>query len=332
VGIVPLSWSLDEAGPMARTVDDAAWLFKAMEGADPHDVMVGRPAAEFKFSPIEGLKGKRIGLPRPNYLTGVDPEVTLAVQNAAKQMEKLGASVQEVDLSPSGYGAAASWTIAYSEAFAFHRPCFGKRWSDYTPAFRRRITSAAMLTAEECGLAQRIRQVITAEFLRNLNQVDIIITPTQSHPASPIGKPSPLSDMLNFLRPVSLTGLPGMSVPCGFTQSGLPIGMQLIGRYWDEATVFQVGHAYEQSVGWYKRRAPIAPGPLPPPFQKPPEQPQKVTAGWVMEMAKSQGFDFMTPADAEAIAPITDPVRALLLKAPPWLETKAPTPWPVLAG
>jgi hypothetical protein len=108
--------------------------------------------------------------------------------------------------------------------------------------------------------------------------------------------------------------------------------MQLIGRFWDEATVLQVGHAYEQPAGWYKRRAPIAPGPLPAPLQKGPEQPQKVTAGWVMEMAKSQGFDFITPADAEAIAPITDPVRALLLKARPWLETKAPTPWPVLAG
>jgi aspartyl-tRNA(Asn)/glutamyl-tRNA(Gln) amidotransferase subunit A len=332
VGIIPLSWSLDEAGPMARTVSDVAVLFKAMAGFDARDVTVSEPAAEFNFSPIDGLKGKRIGLPRPSYFTGVDPEVALALQNAVQQMEKLGASVQELDLSPSGYGAAASWTIAYSEAFAFHRPCFGKRWTDYTPAFRRRITSAAMLTAEECGLAQRIRQVITMEFLRNLTQVDIIVTPTQSHPASPIGKPSPLSDMLNFLRPVSLTGLPGLSVPCGFTQAGLPIGMQLIGRFWDEATVLGVGHAYEQSAGWYRRHAPIAPGPLPPPLQKGTDKPKKVAAGWVMDIAKSQGFDFITPADAEAIAPITDPVRALLLKARPWLETVAPTPWPVLAG
>jgi aspartyl-tRNA(Asn)/glutamyl-tRNA(Gln) amidotransferase subunit A len=317
---------------MARTVSDVAVLFKAMAGFDARDVTVSEPAAEFNFSPIDGLKGKRIGLPRPSYFTGVDPEVALALQNAVQQMEKLGASVQELDLSPSGYGAAASWTIAYSEAFAFHRPCFGKRWTDYTPAFRRRITSAAMLTAEECGLAQRIRQVITMEFLRNLTQVDIIVTPTQSHPASPIGKPSPLSDMLNFLRPVSLTGLPGLSVPCGFTQAGLPIGMQLIGRFWDEATVLGVGHAYEQSAGWYRRHAPIAPGPLPPPLQKGTDKPKKVAAGWVMDIAKSQGFDFITPADAEAIAPITDPVRALLLKARPWLETVAPTPWPVLAG
>lgn len=145
-------------------------------------------------------------------------------------------------------------------------------------------------------------------------------------------KPSPLSDMLNFLRPVSLAGLPGISIPCGFTQAWLPMGMQLIGRYWDEPTLFQIGHAYEQSAGWYKRRAPIAPGPLPPPFQKAPGEPQKVTTGWVMDMAKIQGFDFITPADAEAIAPITDPVRALPLKARPWLETVAPTPWPALAG
>jgi len=332
IGIVPLSWSLDEAGPMGRTVADVAVLFKAMAGPDSRDVIAGQPTADFMLLPVDGLKGKRIGLPRPSYFTGVDPEVVQAIQNAVKQMEKLGASIQELDLSPSGYGAAASWTIAYSEAFAFHRTAFGKRWSDYTPAFRRRITSAAMLTAEECGLAQRVRQVITAEFLRNLSQVDVIVTPTQSHPASPIGKPSPLSDMLNFLRPVSLTGLPGVSIPCGFTQAGLPIGMQLIGRFWDEPTILQIGQAYEQSAGWYKRRAPIAPGPLPPPFQKGTGQPQTVTAGWVMDMAKIQGFDFITPADAEAIATITDPVRALLGKTRPWLETIAPTPWPALAG
>ena len=332
IGIVPLSWSLDEAGPMGRTVGDVAVLFKAMAGADPRDRIVGQPAADFMFMPVDGLQGKRIGLPHPNYFTGVDPEVVQAIQNAVKQMEKLGASVRELELSPSGYGAAASWTIAYSEAFAFHRTAFGKRWADYSPAFRQRITSAAMLTAEECGLAQRIRQMITVEFLCNLGQVDVIVTPTQSHPASAIGQPSPLSDMLNFLRPVSLTGLPAVSIPCGFTRAGLPVGMQLIGRFWDETTILQVGHAYEQSAGWYKRRAPIAPGPLPPPFQKGAGQPPTITAGWVMDMAKIQGFNFITPADAEAIAAITDPVRALLVKARPWLETIAPTPWPALAG
>ena len=245
VGIVPLSWSLDEAGPMCRTVGDVAVLFKAMAGPDPRDPIVGRPPADFMFLPVDGLKGKRIGLPSPDYFTGVASEVVQAVQNAVKQMEKLGASVQEVNLPSPGCASAASWTIAYSEAFAFHRTAFGKRWSDYTPAFRQRITSVAMLTSEECALAQRIRQVVTAEYLRILSQVDVIVTPTISHPATPIGQPSPLTAMLDFMRPVSLTGLPGASIPCGFTKAGLPIGMQVTGRFWDEPTVLQVGYAYE---------------------------------------------------------------------------------------
>ena len=255
-----------------------------------------------------------------------------AVHTAVKQLEKLGVSIQEVDLSPTGYGAASSWTIAYTEAFAFHRGCFARHWGDYTPAFRRRIASAAMLTAEECVTAQRIRQVITAEYRRVLGQVHVIVTPTVSHPAFPIGKVSPLSDMLNFLRPVSLTGLPALSLPCGFTQAGLPIGMQLIGRLWEEGTVLQVGHAYEQSTDWHRRRPPVGPGPLPAQIPKSSGEKKKVSAKWVMEMAQLQGLDFMTSGDAEPIANLVDPVREQLANARQWLEKLDPNPWPKLAG
>jgi aspartyl-tRNA(Asn)/glutamyl-tRNA(Gln) amidotransferase subunit A len=332
-GIIPLSWTLDQAGPMARTVSDAALLLQGMAGPDPKDhSTVNQPAGNFSLTLKDGLRGKRIGLPPSGYFRGADPEVVDAVHTAVKRLEELGASIQEVDLSPTGYGAASSWTIAYTEAFAFHRACFARHWLDYTPAFRRRITSAAMLTAEECVTAHRIRRVITSEYQRTLGQVDVIVTPTVSHPAFPIGKASPLSDMLNFLRPVSLTGLPALSLPCGFTGAGLPIGMQLIGGLWEEKTILQVGYAYEQSTEWHKRRPPLGPGPLQP--QKPGSagDKKKVSAKWVMNMAQLQGLDYMSDGDAEAIANLVDPVREQLSGGRLWLEKLESTPWPEFAG
>ena len=331
-GVIPLSWTLDHAGPMARTVADTALLLQGMTGPDPKDPStLGQPPWDFSLSPKEGLKGKRIGFPPADYFKGVDPEVLRAVQTAVKEMERLGASVREIDLPPTGYGAAASWTIAYTEAFAFHHTGFGRHWATYTPAFRRRIASSAMVSAEECAVAHRVRQLTTAEYLRVLGQVDVIVTPTVSHAAFPIKGPSPLSDMLNFLRPVSLTGLPALSLPCGFTVAGLPIGMQLVGRPWEDRMVLQVGQAYEQSTDWHKRLAPIKPGPLPSPPPKTPAKERKVTAQYVMDKAKLEGLDYITPADAEAIAPMLEPIREQLGLARQWLEKLDPKPWPPLA-
>jgi len=332
-GVIPLSWTLDHAGPMARTVTDVALLLQEMAGPDPKDPStLGQPPGHFSLPQMEGLGGKRIGFPPAEYFKGVDPEVLRAVQNAVKQMEQLGASVREIDLPPTGYGAASSWTIAYTEAFAFHRMGFSRHWTTYTPAFRRRIASSAMVSAEECATAHRIRQLTTAEYLRILGQVDIIVTPTVSHAAFPIKGPSPLSDMLNFLRPVSLTGLPALSLPCGFTEAGLPIGMQLVGRPWEDRMVLQVGHAYEQSTDWHKRRAPVKPGPVPPPAAKAPSKEMKVTVEYVMDKARLEGLGYISPADAEAIAPMLEPVREQLGLARKWLETLDPKPWLPLVG
>ena len=132
-----------------------------------------------------------------------------AVRTAIETMQQLGATVREVDLPHSCYGSSASWSIAYSESFAFHRANFFARSRDYTPAFLHKITGAACLTAEERVTAQRLRQVITAEFLAALAEVDAIVTPTTAYAAYPIGGTSPQADMRSLTRPVSLTGLPG---------------------------------------------------------------------------------------------------------------------------
>jgi aspartyl-tRNA(Asn)/glutamyl-tRNA(Gln) amidotransferase subunit A len=227
----------------------------------------------------------------------------------------LGAAVRPIDLPHAWLGPAASWAIAYTESFAFHRDNFFARPRDYTPAFFHKIAGAAFLTAEERITAQRLRQVITAEFLTALEGVDVIIVPTTAYPAYPIGRASPQPDMRSLTRPISLTGLPALAVPCGFTAAGLPGSMQVVGRAWEESTVLRVGYAYEQEAGWHQRRAPIKPGPLPPAPPASPAPTGTLNAQWVMDFARLNGLSFVAESDAEPIAASIAPVKAMLAEA-----------------
>jgi aspartyl-tRNA(Asn)/glutamyl-tRNA(Gln) amidotransferase subunit A len=261
------------------------------------------------------LQGLRIGVPRTFFFEDGDPEVIAAVRAAIDAMRPLGAAVRQIDLPQAWLGPAASWAIAYTESFAFHRDNFFARPRDYTPAFFHKIAGAAFLTAEERITAQRLRQVITAEFVAALAEVDAIVVPTTAYPAYPIGRASPQADMRSLTRSVSLTGLPALAVPCGFTTAGLPVSMQVIGRAWEEGTVLRVGHAYEQAAGWYQRRAPLKPGPLPPASPVSPSSTGSIDAQWVMDFARLTGLSFVAESDAEPIAASIAPVKAMLAEA-----------------
>jgi aspartyl-tRNA(Asn)/glutamyl-tRNA(Gln) amidotransferase subunit A len=237
------------------------------------------------------------------------------VRTAIETMHQLGATVQEVDLPHSCYGSSASWTIAYTESFAFHRANFFARSRDYTHAFLHKITGAACLTAEEGVTAQRLRQVITAEFLEALAEVDVIVTPTTAYAAYPIGGSSPQADMRSLTRPVSLTGLPALAVPCGFTSSQLPVSMQLVGRAWEESTLLRIGHAYEQAAGWYTRRPPLEARTVSQPPAPPAPPTGAVDAQWVLDFARLTGLSFVTEADAAPIAAALSPVKTQLAEA-----------------
>ena len=315
-GIIPLSWSLDHAGPMARTVADAALMLQAMAGSDWRDPSAAlQPVPDYRAALRDDLKGVRLGVPRGFYFDDADPEVVAAVRTAVTAMQALGATVQEVDLPHARFGPSASWAIAYTESFAYHRANFFTRSRDYTHAFLRKITAAACLTAEEQVTAQRVRQVITAEFLAALAEVDAIVMPAASFAAHPINGASPQHDMRSLARPVSLTGLPALAVPCGFTSTGLPVSMQLVGRAWQEATVLRIGHAYEQAAGWYRRRPPLQAQVLPAPTP-PPAPPRDATdAQWVLDFARLTGLTFVTEADAAPVAAALGPVRAQLAEA-----------------
>lgn len=321
-GIIPLSWSLDHAGPMARTVADTAMLLQVIAGADRRDPSTApQPVPDYCAALDGGLQGVRLGIPRSYFFEDGDPDVMATVRAAVETMRELGAVIREVDLPHARFGPSASWAIAYSESFAFHRANFFARPRDYTAAFLHKIAGAAFLTAEERITAQRVRQVITNEFLAALSAVDVIVTPTTAYPAYPIGRPSPQADMRSLTRPVSLTGLPALAVPCGFTRSGLPVSMQLIGRAWEENTVLRIGHAYEQAAGWHQRRPPIRSRVLSALTPPAPPEPAAIDAQWVLDFARLTGLSFVTDTDAEPIAASIGPVKAHLSAARQQLES-----------
>ncbi len=315
-GIIPLSWSLDHAGPMARTVADTALMLQAMAGPDHRDPSAAlQPVPDYHAALKGDLQGIRLGIPSTFYFEHADPDVVAAVRTAVTTMQQLGATVREVDLPHSCYGSSASWSIAYTESFAFHRANFFARSRDYTHAFLHKITGAACLTAEERVTAQRLRQVITAEFLAALAEVDAIVTPTTAYAAYPIGGTSPQADMRSLTRPVSLTGLPALAVPCGFTSSHLPVSMQLVGRAWEESTLLRIGHAYEQTAGWDTRRPPLEARAVAQPPAPPAPPAGAVDAQWVLDFARLTGLSFVTEADAAPIAASLSPVKTQLAEA-----------------
>jgi aspartyl-tRNA(Asn)/glutamyl-tRNA(Gln) amidotransferase subunit A len=333
-GVIPLSWSLDHAGPMARTVADTALLLRAMAGADRRDPSAAlQPVPDYTVGLNGDIRGLRIGVPRTYFFEALDPEVESAVRQAIAAMEGLGAVVREVELPHSAYGSAASWAIAYTEAFAFHRNNFFERSRDYTPTFLHKITGAACLTAEERLTAQRLRQMISHEFRAALQDVDVIVSPTSAFPAHRIGGASAQSDTRSLTRPVSLTGLPALALPCGFTEAGLPVSLQVIGRAWAESTLFRLGHAYEQAAGWVQRRAPLTAQGTPPSPSPQPSEPAAVNAAWVLDYARLTGLSFVTEADAEPIAASIGPQKTQLAAARKYIEPHIEPPVrPVLSG
>jgi aspartyl-tRNA(Asn)/glutamyl-tRNA(Gln) amidotransferase subunit A len=301
---------------MARTVAAMALLLHVTAGPDRRDPRAAQaPIPDYSATLCTDLQSLRLGVPWSYFCAAADPEAIAAVDKAINTMQQLGAVVSDVDLPHAQYGPSASWTITYTESFAFHRANFFARARDYTPAFLHKIAGAACLTVEECLMAQRMRQVISAEFVAALAAVDALVTPTTTYPAHPINGKSPQTDMRSLTRPVSLTGLPALAVPCGFTTAGLPISMQLIGRAWEESTLLRIGHAYEQAAGWHRQRPPLEARPIPPLAPAAPAESTVIDAHWVLDFARLTGLDFVTAAYAEPIAASIGPVKAQLAAA-----------------
>lgn len=264
-GIVPLSWSLDHAGPLTHTVEDAAIVLQLLAGADPRDTLTPPvPVPDYRAGLAAGVGGLRLGVPRHGFFDAADPEVIAAVEAALDVFRGLGAVVEEVDAPLLWGGTDACYNIMFSEARRFHADWLRERPDDYGKDVLTRLRERADLTADDLVRAFRHQSAAQREVATLLERCDALLTPTTRLPAPTIapdqtvvldGKPVLARSVLTTnTAPFNLTGQPTLALPCGFSRAGLPLSLQIAGRRWDEATILRIGHAYEQATEWHRRR------------------------------------------------------------------------------
>ncbi len=259
-GVVTLSWSQDHVGPLTYTVEDSAYMLQAIAGHDPKDPTSSRAVVpDYSISLREDIKGKVFGLPRHYFFDedpSVDAEAVAVVEKAVAELESLGAKIEEIELPSLDYIRAANTIIMVCEAYAFHEPNLKSRPQEFGEIVRARFRIGGMLSAGDYLQAQRCRQWSKREFAEALQKVDFFVTPTMTQPAAAFEGYDPIATIQgkSFTAPFNVTGLPAISVPCGFTQSGLPVGMQIAGKAFDEPGVIQAAYSYQQHARWYEQR------------------------------------------------------------------------------
>jgi aspartyl-tRNA(Asn)/glutamyl-tRNA(Gln) amidotransferase subunit A len=267
-GVLPLAWSMDHVGPMARTAADCALMLRCLAGHDPLDTSTSvLPVPDYVGALTGEIKGLRVGLLKKFFLDGAAPEVRQAVERAAKALEKLGATLDEVDLESMPHVAPASFAIVASEALAYHAEWMRTRPADYQPDVRERLRMGAFVTGLQYVRGQQIRALVRAEVDGALARRDVLLAPTTPITATVLGQTEATlgdgttdvrSALIRLTRPFNFSGHPACSVPCGFSTAGLPIGMQFVGRPFDEATVLRVADAYQRATDWHARRPVLA--------------------------------------------------------------------------
>jgi aspartyl-tRNA(Asn)/glutamyl-tRNA(Gln) amidotransferase subunit A len=255
-GCVPLGYSLDNIGPMARTVRDCALMLQVMAGYDPHDECSVNLPVKDMLSGLDGsLAGLKLGVPRRYFfdVPELDAEVKAAVLDAIRAMEAAGATVVDVDIPHAALARNSQRVIMFAEAYAYHEPDLQTRPELYGKYTRQQIRQGTLYTAPDFVQANRVRGLIKAEALASLSDVDALITPTMLGTAPTYEGYDFESQvkMPTFMGIWNLTGMPALSVCCGFSSNTLPIGMQIVGKPFDEPTVFKIGDAYQQLTDWH---------------------------------------------------------------------------------
>jgi aspartyl-tRNA(Asn)/glutamyl-tRNA(Gln) amidotransferase subunit A len=279
-GMIAFASSLDQAGTLTHSAEDAAIMLNIMAGFDPKDsTSVDLPVPDYCATLNQPLAGLRIGIPRQHFAEGLKPEVEIQIREALHEFEKLGATIKEISLDNSHYSVAAYYVIAPAEASAnlsrYDGVRFGYRCSKpadledlykrsraegFGPEVKRRIMvgtyalSAGYYDAYYIK-AQKVRRLIKNDFERALSEVDVIMGPTSPHTAFPLGSKTqdPVAMYLEdiYTIAVNLAGLPGISIPAGLV-NGLPVGLQIVGRDFDEAKLLNVAHMFQQATDWHK--------------------------------------------------------------------------------
>ncbi len=281
-GLVAFASSLDQIGPFARDVTDAALLLRAIAGGDPRDATcVDAPVPDYAAALDTRVAGLRVGIPREYFAEGLEPEVARVVREAIEVLRGLGMAIDDASLPTTDYGIAVYYVIAPAEASSNLARYDGVKYGLRVPGAKDLVemssrTRAAGFGAEVkrrvmlgtyalsagyyeayYGRAQKVRTLVRRDFDAAFTRADLLVAPTTPSVAFKHGeKADPLAMYLNdvFTVPTSLAGLPAVSIRCGFTRAGLPVGLQLIGRAFDEATLLRVAHAYEQATAWLERK------------------------------------------------------------------------------
>jgi len=266
-GLTPLSWSLDHPGPMTRTVEDAAITMNVIAGHDPKDVASAKVDIPDYTSALSGdIKGLRIGIVKEYFETPLDPQVRKAVMDAIGLLESMGAEVKEVSYPMFNQSQAISSTVLMSEATAYHRDLLEKDGHQIYEPVRQRLEAGLFISAAEYLRAQQARTIFDNQGRRLLDDVDLLAGPTEPVTAPRIMASKVMAGeqevgvvgaLTQYTRPYNINGFPAISVPCGFSDENMPIGLQLAGKPFDELTVLRAAHAYEQATDWHTRRPPV---------------------------------------------------------------------------
>lgn len=262
-GVVPLSWSLDHCGPMTWTVEDTAIMLQAIAGYDPRDPTSSQaPVPDYSTALKEDIKGVVIGVPRHFFFSDdprIDRDTLQVVETSLKALEDLGARLEDVRIPMLEYAGAAQPVIMLSEAFAYHERHLRSKPEEFGEMVRARFRIGGVFTAADYVQAQRVRNVLKRECANVLQRVDVLASPTMSTPAPAFAGIDAMTTARrpSFTGPYNLTGMPAISVPCGFTSAGLPVGLQIAGKPFDEPTVLRVAYTYQQQARWFEKRPPV---------------------------------------------------------------------------
>ena len=269
-GVLGASWSMDQVGPISRTVADCAITLGAIAGHDPKDGHTWDvPVPDYLAELADEVEGLKIGVITERVEgDAVDPQVRDLVVKAIAQLGELGAAVSHVDIPLIAQSAAISTAVTYGDVSGVHREGIDNRLKEYDYNIQLRLLAGAILPAQAHQKAVRLRHMLRQQIFDALEQVDVLVMPTSSIPASPIPEKAGVEskeafmEMLggrrSFTAPFNLASVPALSINCGFTSDDLPVGLQIAGKPFAESMVFRVAHAYEQATNWNTRRPPVS--------------------------------------------------------------------------
>ena len=256
-GVFPLSWNLDHVGPLTKSVRDAALMLQVMAVYDALDpASIKMLTGDYLGHLMDDVKGRKVALGVGDFLEAADPEILQAVREAARVFESMGCKVQEEDVSWLKEAALANKLMTQSDGAAVHRDRLKEHLELFGDDIQRRLLDGANTPLNDYILARRTQAEVRKKLEQFFESYDFLLTPT-----TPIAAPTieghdaveQAGRLTRFTAPFNLTGLPVLSLPCGFTKEGLPIGLQIISRAWGESKVLNIGHAFEQATEWHKR-------------------------------------------------------------------------------